>query len=215
MIIENNIKMVLGNAEEYIVLGVDCFPYLKNNMERYNNVIWTEKQLSKYQIEVLKKLPHTIELNINNKKIALCHFPIDVRYDYTGVRKYKGENVEYFFDTNTLNDIRFFLPKTPQIISANNDPLFFGNTIDNYNLIIYGHYHFYRHHKMKNTEFYSLNGTGVAIDTKAIYYILEDNNGKINISEQSVNYEYKKLYKELDNIDYPNKKTFEKYIRKI
>lgn len=184
-------------------------------MERYNNAIWTESQLNKEQIDILKKIPHTIELNINNKKVALCHFPIDVRYDYAGVWKYEGKNVQYFFDTNTSNDIRFSLPKTPPIISADNDPLFGGKTINNYDVIIYGHYHFYRYHKMKNIEFYSLNGTGVAVNNNSIYYVLETIDGRLNISEKSVNYDFERLYQELDNTDYPNKKTFEKYIRKI
>ncbi len=216
LLIENNIMTILGNAEEYIVLGTECFPYLKNhNIERYYNAIWTEKQLSQEQIQFLKEQSHTIELNFNNHKVALCHFPIDVRYDYSGVWKYEGEHPECFFDTNTSKDIRFTLPKTKNVVSADNDPLFFGNTIDNYDVIIYGHYHFYRHHKFNQTEFYSLNGTGVAIDKAAIYYILEEKNGELDIVEQSVDYEYLKLYKELDNINYPNKKTFEKYIGKI
>lgn len=68
---------------------------------------------------------------------------------------------------------------------------------------------------MKNIEFYFLNGTGVAINNKSIYYVLETIGGKFNISEKSVNYDFERLCQELDNIDYPNKKTFEKYIRKV
>lgn len=41
-----------------------------------------------------------------------------------------------------------------------------------YDVIIYGHYHFYKYHKMKNIEFYFLNGTGVVINNKSIYYVL-------------------------------------------
>lgn len=216
LLIENEIITILGNAEEYILLGAESFPYLKNyNIERYYNAVWTEKQLNQEQIEFLKKMPHTIELNIGNYKIALCHFPIDVRYDFSGVWKYGGKNIECFFNSNTSKDIRFTLPENKNVISANNDPLFFGHTIENYDFVIYGHYHFYKHHKLNNTAFYSLNGTGVAIDKKAIYYILEEKNGTFNILEQAVDYEYAKLYNDLDNIDYPNKKTFEKYIRKI
>ena len=215
LMIENNIEMVAGNAEEYLILGADCFSYLKNNMGRYNNVLWTKEQLNKEQIDILTKLPHTIELNIGGKKVALCHFPIDVRYDYAGVWKYDGKNAQYFFDTNTPNDIRFILPQTPPIVSANNDPLFGGKNINDYDVIIYGHYHFHKYHKIKNIEFYSLNGTGVAIDTKSIYYVLELIDGKLNVSRKSVDYDFEKLYQELDSIDYPNKKTFERYIRKI
>lgn len=68
---------------------------------------------------------------------------------------------------------------------------------------------------MKNIEFYFLNGTGVTINNKSIYYVLETIGGKFNISEKSVNYDFERLCQELDNIDYPNKKTFEKYIRKV
>ena len=216
LLIENQIQTILGNAEEYVVLGADCFEYLKkHSQEKYDNAIWTKNELSPYQLEYLKKMPHTIELNINNKKIALCHFPVDVRYDFRGVWEYAGVNVNHFFDTNTEKDLRFKSEINDRLSSANNDPLFFGKTIDNYDIIIFGHYHFYRHHKSNDIEFYSLNGTGVAIDKEAIYYILEDEKGQLTISEQSIAYDYQKLYDDLDSIDYPNKKTFEKYIKRI
>lgn len=79
-------------------------------------------------------------------------------------------------------NLLFILPKTSPIISADNDPLFVGKTINNYDVVIYGHYHFYRYHKVINIEFYFLNGTGVAINNKSIYYVLETIDGKFNIS---------------------------------
>lgn len=55
----------------------------------------------------------------------------------------------------------------------------------------------------------------VAIEKQAMYYVLESINNKIILTENMVDYDYEKLYCELDNIDYPNKKTFEKYIKKL
>ena len=100
-------------------------------------------------------------------------------------------------------------------ISANNDPLFGGKRVDEYNGIIYGHYHFFRKHTKDNVYFYSLNGTGVAIDKQAMYYTLENINNRIVLKENRVDYDYEKLHYELDNIDYHNKETFEKYIKKL
>lgn len=158
---------------------------------------------------------HSIDIEIGDQKIALCHFPIDVRYDYSGVWKYNGEDVSSFFETNTPKDMRFSTNQTSLLISANNDPLFEGKRVDEYNGIIYGHYHFFRKHTKDNVDFYSLNGTGVAIDKQAIYYVLENINNEIVLTENKVDYDYEKLYYELDNTDYPNKEIFEKYIKKL
>lgn len=100
-------------------------------------------------------------------------------------------------------------------MSANNGSLFGGKRVDEYNGIIYGHYHFFRKHTKDNIDFYSLNETGVAIDKQAMYYVLENINNRIILTENVADYDYEKLHYELDNTDYPNKEIFEKYIRKI
>ncbi len=50
----------------------------------------------------------------------------------------------------------------------------------------------------------------MVIDKQAIYYVLE----RVILTENRVDYNYEKLYYELDNTDYSNKETFEKYIKK-
>lgn len=216
LILENNIINILGNAEEYVIFGADSFDYLKkHNIARYYNAVWTREALTTEQIRSLKRMPHSIDVEIGNQKIALCHFPIDVRYDYAGVWKYNGEDVSSYFEINTPRDMRFSTNQTPLLISANNDPLFGGKKVDEYNSIIYGHYHFFRKHTKDNIDFYSLNGTVVAIDKQAMYYVLENVNNGIILTENMVDYDYEKLHYELDNTDYPNKETFEKYIKKL
>ena len=48
-----------------------------------------------------------------------------------------------------------------------------------------------------------------------MYYVLENVNNGIILTENMVDYDYEKLHYELDNRDYPNKETFEKYINKL
>lgn len=51
----NNIINIQGNAEAYVIMGADMFPYLKrNNIERYNNAVWTKEQLKKWRIRLYK-----------------------------------------------------------------------------------------------------------------------------------------------------------------
>ncbi len=216
LLLNNNIIPILGNAEYYITLGVENFEYLKkHNTERYDNAIWTKEQLTLEQINSLSSMANSIELQICGKSVALCHFPIDVRYDFLGIRKYNGINVRPFFETNTSKDIRFIEPTSKLKTVANQDPLFNGKKINDFDIIIFGHYHFYREHKVNGVEFYSLNGSGVGIDKQAIYYTLEVENDEIIVKENKVDYDYEKVYSELEHLDYPNKETFKRYIKKI
>ena len=214
LIMENNIINILGNGEAYITMGADYFPYLKrDNSERYDNAIWTSKQLTEKQIEFLKQCPNTVELTINDEKIALCHFPIDVRYDFLGAKRYGGEYPEEFLNTNTKYDEQKYNEVLQDNVAiAEKDPLFFGKTISYYDRVIYGHYHFERNHELRGTKLHCLNGTGVAITDKAIYYILESSDSGIELKRYEVPYDYEKAFKETEEIDFPNKDTFKKYI---
>jgi len=80
-------------------------------------------------------------------------------------------------------------------------------------VVIFGHYHFATENTYNNVKFISLNGTRVAINDKAIYYIITDENNIFSIKKE-VNYDYQKLYDYLSCLDYLNKNTFGKCIRK-
>lgn len=212
LLMENNIVNILGNGDEYSLLGTEPFTYLIKDTKRYENAIWTRNQLSEKHIEYLRNMPHSIDLEINNKKIALCHFPVDVRYDFSGVWDYHGEDISSFFKTNTKEDLITNPLSNKGYDSALKDPLFGGKTVVEYDIIIYGHYHFYKTHKKRGIQFYSLASTGVNHTPKAIYYILNADN---KIEEKRLDYDFKKLCSRLDNIDYPNKELFEKRCSKI
>lgn len=110
--IDNNIINIQDNVEAYVTMGPDMFPYLKrNNIERYNNAMWTSEQLSAEELDYINNSPVSVELVINGKKIGLCHFPLVVRYDFIGVWKYDGKNPEEFLKRNTSDDIEKYKPE--------------------------------------------------------------------------------------------------------
>ena len=209
LIMKNNVQMVAGNAEEYVKFGADAFPYLKSTQERYDNVVWTKKQLRKDQIEFINKLPHSIEINEFGHNIGICHFPIDVRYDYSGVWKYKGKHIRIFNKTNTKKDERFKL-NNELSKNANEDPLFGGKKISNFDILIYGHYHFYREHRFFKRKYISLNGTGVGIYKCAAYQLMIVKQNYFYTKTCYVPYDYESAHEDAKRIKQPN---YEKYIR--
>jgi predicted phosphodiesterase len=212
LLMENNIVNITGNAEEYTLLGTDSFPYLARTPERLDNALWTKEQLTKENIAYLKSMKRSLIIN----NTALCHYPIDVRYDFEGVNDYQGENARVFLRTNSeYLDNRFNVPinQTNGFLSANAEPLFDSRKITVFNVVIYGHYHFKRIHELKNTKLYSLNGAGVAIKDKTFWYLYDTITEEI--SEKTAFFDYEKLYNELDNITYPNKEKFERFINRV
>ena len=214
LLIKNNVICLLGNAEAYITMGPDLFPYLKNkNIERYNNAIWTKEKLRTDQIEYIKKWPSSIILDYYNEKIALCHFPLDVRYDFKGVWKYAGENPKELFRINTEDDFEKYNEEVKEnVLIASKEPLFEGKTLDNFDRVIFGHHHFESNHKVGNTIINSLSGTGTNIKDKAVYYVLDYKNNKVTLEKVEVPYNYNKVIEELNKNSYPNMEVFKKYI---
>ena len=103
-----------------------------------------------------------------------------------GVWKYDGKNPEEFLKRNTFDDIEKYKPELYENVKiADKNPLLFGKNIFDFDRIIYGHYHF-----LGNVILDSLNGTGVAITDKAIYYVLDDD----QLIRYKVPYNYEKVY---------------------
>lgn len=214
---ENNIINIPGNNDFYNILPFDTYRHLKRNHNgsSYKNAEWTKMQLTEKQIEFLKSMPPSMDIVMNNRLIGLCHFPCDVRYFSHSVWEYDANGPRIFLTTNTENDEIHNLPKKHEgKILAEDTPLFGGKTIDEYDSIIFGHYHFQQQDKLGNTTLLSLNGSGVAIKDNAIYYILEPDKNGYNISKVAVPFDKEKLYNKLDNMNYPKKETFELFINK-
>jgi predicted phosphodiesterase len=74
------VKSVAGNSEEYAIIGTKSFGYL--DAVRKQSCLWTLSKLNEKQIGQIRLFPHTIELMLGGKKLALVHFANDVRFDY-------------------------------------------------------------------------------------------------------------------------------------
>ncbi len=227
LIRENNIISVAGNAEYYITLGVAPFmSYFDPG--KIDNRNWTYKELSKENMDVIKKMPASIELTLGNKKIALCHFANDIRIDYTlrGTWTYQDE-IKYgkdpykqFLYTNSLEQKKDILKNKDNpkefyngFKSAYKDPLFNGKQVIDYDYIFEGHVHFPSIVVSPTTTFYTV---GMVYKEKnvATYIILEEKENGFDIEEVFVNFDREKMLERITNSDMPNKKLINKYLRK-
>ena len=76
-----NVKSIAGNSEDYIALGIAPFRSFFTH-EKEESYLWTLSNLSSYEIGIIKLYPHFIDLTLGGKKIALCHFANDCRFDF-------------------------------------------------------------------------------------------------------------------------------------
>lgn len=216
---------VAGNSEEYCILGTEPFHVYFDESKRKSQ-LWTLSKLTKKRLKMLESYPHSIELLIGGKKIALCHFANDVRIDFTTRSTWTyqskfmfGNAHKQFLYTNSskqLNRIQKNINKygkdTPAIngyLSAKKDPLFSGHRVDFYDAIFQGHTHFKMYERGNSTDFYSIRAVGMAynknpIDT-ASYIILKEktNNMGFDLEEILVKYDRKKMENAILNSDGP------------
>jgi len=74
IIIDNNIKTVLGNHELYYLKGTDIDEMGEGEIKHQN---WVKEQITDKQKEYLEKCNMTIKKEYNGKKILFEHFLID------------------------------------------------------------------------------------------------------------------------------------------
>ena len=82
LLAQYQVQSVAGNSEEYAIIGLDSFGYIMRNPIRQQSCLWTLSKLGEKQIGQIKLFPHTIELILGGKRLALVHFANDVRFDY-------------------------------------------------------------------------------------------------------------------------------------
>lgn len=213
---EYGVKSIAGNSEDYVTLGIEPFSsYFDYNKIRSQE--WTMSKLNERQIGTIELYPHYFELLLGGKRLALCHFANDVRFDFKDNSTWsyqkkinKGETAySQFLYTNSLAskkeidsivnrldaDKAFFRG----YVSAFKEPLFGGKTVDFYDAIIQGHVHFKLYEKGGNTDYFTIRAVGMAygndpIDT-ASYVILKEkvNNQGFDVEEVLVKFDREKM----------------------
>lgn len=98
---------IAGNSEEHVTLRIEPF-YSYFGALKIKSQLWTLSKLDEHQKGIISLFPRSIELLVGGKKIALCHFANDVRFDYTknGTYAYQtrikfGNGYRQFLHTNS------------------------------------------------------------------------------------------------------------------
>lgn len=200
LLIENNIKSVLGNHEIYLLKGTDFDSTIPNQVKEHYK--WVKDSLTAKEINYIKKCPLYYEININyddvafNKKYILCHYLIqnekdiypfekeDLKKDISLWKKYNNDSITYFighlhqsFNINEVNGI------SGDIIES-------GGTLTNIEII---------------------DSAGC---TKAKYtsYAIIEISKNIKFEQKKLKYDRKKFVKKVMNTTFPDKINILKYI---
>ena len=222
---EKGVVSIAGNYEDYINLGPVPFPYLIYLKKQ--GYLWTLSKLNEHQKGLISLYPHSIELLIGGKKLGLCHFTNDVRFDFRNRSVWSYQNAvnqhfpkpyEQFLHTNSseqLEEIREIIkyygvdnPLVRGYLSAKDDPLFKKQRIDIFDAIIQGHIHFKIYDPSESTDFYSIRALGIAykhdpIDT-ASYVILTETDNGYDFEEVLVKFDREKMEYSILNSNNPD-----------
>lgn len=194
-LLENyGVKSLAGNSEEYTTLGIEPFTYF--NALKEQSQLWTLSKLNEHQKGVIAAWPRSIELLVGGKKLALCHFANDVRFDYhfnstwsyqNRINNYE-EAYKQFLYTNSEEQLESMYkmierygkdsPFIKGVVSALDEPLFAAKRVEFFDAIIQGHVHWKIYESSPSTDFYAIRAVGMAygkdlIDT-ASYVILTE-----------------------------------------
>ena len=221
---EYGVISIAGNSEEYTTLGTDPFSSYFNHLKNKSQ-LWTLSKLNEHQKGIISLYPHSIEILVGGKKIALCHFANDVRFDYmensTWAYQNKvmyGSGYQQFLYTNSekqLQDIKTIVDTYGAdssmmrgYLSALDDPLFKGKRVNFFDAVIQGHVHWKIYEHSDSTDFYSIRAVGMAynkdpIDT-ASYVILKEKENWFDLEEVLVQFDREKMEYSILNSDSPD-----------
>lgn len=223
------VKSVMGNQEYYITLGTEPFSYLTE--ERIRSSEWTKKQIN-FGINNLYFYKPSIELIVGHKRIALCHFANDVRFDFyknstwsyqcnyannNAAQQFLYTNSQDYFASIIKNDRRDDKTKAGYR-DAKHNLLFQGKQITYYDSIFQGHVHFEMKDKINDTNIYTLRGAGMGYNNREVntaYYLMlkEKKSGGFDIERKLNPYDRDALIKKVENTDMPCKEKIKEYLK--
>ena len=229
LLIKYNVKVINGNSEEYIILGTDPFKSYFTPLKQ-QMVDWTRSKLSSEQINYLKNGKHSYDLVVGGKKVGLCHFINDVRIDFSerstwsyqdAVRKKTpSEANKQFYYTNSEEQKKLIDDKSDYnagYVSAKNDPIFGGKTIDYYDEIIQGHVHFKNITEDDKVKIRTIRAVGMAFGNDdpnyASYVIIKEKENGYDVEEIYVSYDREATLNSVMNSDIPDKSTVTKFMK--
>lgn len=219
------VKSIAGNSEDYVTLGTEPFSRYFNALRTMSHT-WTLSKLGEKEIGKIQLYPHSIDLILGGKKLALCHFANDVRVDFTvnGTAAYQKKYAlhlpayEQFSYTNSVSQkekihqmLDFFGKEDPSMqgyVSYQKEPLFNGKQVAFYDAIFQGHVHFKIYESSSSTNYYSIRALGMAygkdpVDS-ASYVILHETTDGYELEEVLVQYDREKMIYSILSSDIPD-----------
>lgn len=182
LIINSNIKMILGNHELYDIYGTDIDDKMPENQILHHN--WIAKNINKINKTYLMNCDLEYSINIYNFKIGFKHFLIN-----------KFSKDKYPF--HSLNLIR---KGTIREKLVNED----------YDILFFGHEHRGFEININTKKFVCVGSSGCRKDNKTFYTILLIEEDKYSIEKRELIYDRHKFESKMKTIDYPDKETIEK-----
>lgn len=230
---EYGVVSIAGNSEYYNILGIESFPYIQGVRVESQN--WTKNKLGVERGAKLNVFKASIDLMIGDKKLALCHFINDVRWDFehfNNVYNYRAninnpDSAKQFLHTNSEKAERKITayienhkandPTVRGYLSAQEEPLFGGKKIEDYDAVIQGHAHFNMTDKLESTDIYTLRAVGMGYeddynDTACYYVLKERKDGDFDIEKRLVTFNKNNLLADICASDYPSKERVLKYV---
>ena len=227
------VKQIMGNSEYYLTLGGSPFNYW--NEERERSLDWTNDRVQGY-INDLKLYKPSLDLLLGDKKIALCHFGNDIRWDFIKHNTWiyqdnigNGKSAEQFMFTNSdeynkeveymINKYGIDNPKVQGYLSSKNTPMFEGSLITSYDDVFQGHVHFELEDRLTNTNIHTLRGAGMGeLDESkkdmAYYVILKEKKmGGYDIEKVYVPFNKNSLLSSIYSSDMPTKTKILSYLK--
>lgn len=228
-----NVNQIMGNSEYYLTLGGSPFNYW--NEERERSLDWANDRVQGY-INDLKLYKPSLDLLLGDKKIALCHFGNDIRWDFVKHNTWiyqdnigNGKSADQFMFTNSdeyNNEVEYMINKygvdnlkVQGYLSSKNTPMFDGKLITSYDDVFQGHVHFELEDRLNNTNIHTLRGAGMGeLDeskkSMAYYIILKEKKiGGYDIEKVYIPFNKNSLLSSIYSSDMPTKAKILSYLK--
>lgn len=228
-----NVNQIMGNSEYYLTLGGSPFNYWSEERER--SLDWTNDRVQGY-INNLKLYKPSLDLLLGGKKIVLCHFGNDIRWDFVKHNTWiyqdnigNGKSAEQFMFTNSdeyNKEVEYMINKygvdnlkVQGYLSSKNTPMFEGKLITSYDDVFQGHVHFELEDRLNNTNIHTLRGAGMGEceenkKSMAYYIILKEKKmGGYDIEKVYVPFNKNSLLSSIYSSDMPTKTKILSYLK--
>ena len=188
LIIENNIKMVLGNHELCALYGTDIDSSINSNVQK-EHYKWIRESLTTKEIDFLKKCPLYYECNISynniikNKKIIFSHYLLEDTSKLYPFEKNNLKNDVNLWIKYNNEDITYIVGHLHKSFNENEVDGISGDYIEAIDEL---------------TNIFILDSSGCTIDNNTSYMLI-DINKSLKFSKINLTYDYNKfINKELE-----------------